>query len=273
MVSVRNVMMNYNFLYVLLAYNSLKWGILMNDKLKEIFYKLETNFKKNEKKFGGYEDFVFYPTHTYQETIMVFERPGRLGTISEKYSQKVMIAKTVEEKIRAYQEGFAIWMAGNINKKDEQNQYKQIWECLKKSGLIQYEDLKDFLKNDVHEKVYITDAIKSRSDDVGNSKGRAYWKRILKEEFELLKSNKKRKLIITMGVKSWRMAKKILELRPLDNEKISNRVTDMHGFLFKGTGDWNTFYVIPLTFPGRIYYLRDTYKEFFEEGLKHYKKT
>lgn len=264
----------------------------MDKRLKEIYKKLKDKF--------SIEEFVFYPSNTNQDVVVIFREPGRREKNGgekehiENYLNKVGEADNIEGEIKGYQYGFGEWMNKKIldkNNKLKENRmgkhYRAIWESLREFELINYKDgglRRDredfFLGKGVHKQVYITDAVKVRDkiledEERENDNLESYFKEILWKELKLVGSEEKEKLIIAVGGTAW---DKIRENEDIEDEDIeiektkdgpdpNSKLTEMHGHLFQLKINNKKFFVIPIAFPSRSY-LRNSYKKILEEGFR-----
>ena len=227
--------------------------------------KKAVDYLRKEIKLSDGAEFTLYSLpdgKKRQPYMFIMQNPG-MGRKKDykKEIDDIKNAKGGLEKVNQFKRYLIVWLKKNSNF------MTNFLNLLKKYQLITFDDVNAYIEDRFLKDFYVTDLVKCRADTnwLGTNRKRGEidpsvcFNKFLKEEITKVKP----KLIFLFSSRAWDVFKKIYNL---STEKLKNA----HGNLFKIK---DGAYIIPLAhFSQRQFnnYLRDSYFDYLEEGIKAY---
>jgi len=278
-------------------------------KQKDYFEKIIPKFSNPQAYYALFHD---DSKDYNREIMLVLQNPGisvleqdnekfeDIKTLHDECNENAIIGKSKVERIRKLHDACNENELIDFNKdemckylaKDNSDFYSGFICKLVNCKMINIRESNESSKDYLFNNFIVTDIVKCLSttydlDHIKNTSGKKCAEICFKKHFSVelrrfLNSNHTKKLVIIFGSRTWNIIQDKLELVPTENSLEHNGkkytpVTIWHGCLFysEKREDLKNAYFIPLVHLSQRTFsmcLRDSYFDYFEEGLKKYKE-
>jgi uracil-DNA glycosylase len=224
-------------------------------------------FTEEYKGSNKYHSFTFYYDPQKVEKskyIIVMQNPGLPKNWSN-LKEYQMLSQTKHDNFISISREYLIQWFRNENT----NFHEKFFNVLKEYGLVQFNNLDNYLKNNFLSDFIVTDLVKCRAktEKIKSENITVCSNRFLFNEIHHYGKNK---LVFAFSSRAWEsLYSKFIEDQNNDDRRVSNS----HGKLFPVIN--TNLYFIPLAhFSQRQYnnYLRESYFDYLKEGLEQYRK-